>query len=94
MKFKIGGKDVEEQEVRLEKKEYGYEMIGLEVEASLGDAQSEVFNYIKAHSGCTQSEMLDKGLARGNKGNLSEICRKLKAMNLVEQIGNQYYAMK
>jgi hypothetical protein len=94
VKFKVGGKDVEEQELRLEKKEYGYEMVGLEVEASLGDAQSEVFNYIKAHSGCTQSEMLDKRLARGNKGNLSEICRKLKAMNLVEQIGNQYYAMK
>ena len=43
----ITGKDVAENAFRLEKKEFGWEIYGLESEASLGRTQERILSYIK-----------------------------------------------
>ena len=82
------GKDVEQQEYRLSKKEYGWEMEGLESIASLGEKQTEVLKCIEENKGITPKELSEK--LEMDAGNLSRRITKLVSNNLIVKEGLGY----
>lgn len=88
----ISGKDVEEQEYRLSKKDYGWSIEGLESIASLGSTQEKVYSFIKTNDGCLTKTIQET--IRIDKGQLSKTLRKLTANNLIEKKNDYYFATK
>ncbi len=88
----IIGKDVEEKEYRLKKLHVGWEIVGLESEASLGDTQTKVFFLIKSSPGLSWSQIRDELKIDGSY--LTKIIKRLLYKNLVEEVEDRFYSIK
>ena len=88
----VTGKDVEENEYRLERQQYGWEIKGLETIASLGERQSDVYNFITENPGITQTQ-LSRELSM-DLGNLSRRITKQIQLNLIKKENLGLYAIK
>ena len=88
----LAGKDVEENEYRLKKQKYGWEIAGLEALASLGDRQSQVYNFIKENPGVTQTELAQE--LNMDLGNLSRRIVKQVKQNLIERKSTGLFALE
>lgn len=86
------GKDVEEKEYRLKKMYVGWEIEGLESEASLGNTQTKVFALIKSSPGLCRSRIKDKLTLDGSY--LTKIIKKLLYKNLIEEVEDRFYPIK
>ena len=88
----IIGKDVEEKEYRLKKLHVGWEIVGLESEASLGDTQTKVFALIKSSPGLSRSQIRNELKIDGSY--LTKIIKKLLQKNLIEEVEDRFYPIK
>ncbi len=88
----IIGKDVEEKEYRLKKTHVGWEIVGLESEASLGDTQTKVFALIKSSPGLSWSQIRNELKIDGSY--LTKIIKRLLYKNLVEEVEDSFYPIK
>ena len=88
----IIGKDVEEKEYRLKKLYVGWEIVGLESEASLGNTQTKVFDHIKASPGLSWSQIRNELPIDGSY--LTKIIKRLLYKNLVEEVEDRFYPIK
>lgn len=85
----ISGKDVEEQEYRLSKKDYGWSIEGLESIASLGSTQEKVHSHIMSNQGTTWLDMVHDLKIDGSY--LTKILTKLVQRGLIKKIGDREY---
>ena len=82
----ITGKDVLDQELRLDKEIYGWSIAGLEKLASLGPTQERVYTYVKENPCCRWTDITEALEIHG--GQVSEVLKKLKLKNLInEEVG-------
>ncbi|MFL2813431.1 MAG: AAA family ATPase [Candidatus Puniceispirillales bacterium] len=88
----ITGKDVADQEYRLDKKEFGWEVSGSESEASLGQTQDKVFTYIKSNPGSSWSNIKNDLNLDGSY--LSKTLKKLIEKSILEETEGYYYTFK
>ena len=80
------GKDVPDQELRLDKEIYGWSIAGSEKLASLGPTQEKVLYYIKQNPCCRWTDITEALEIHG--GQVSEVLKKLKLKNLInEEVG-------
>lgn len=87
----LTGKDVEENEYRLSKKEFGWEIEGLESIASLGETQTKVYLHIKTHPNQTWTQI--KNALEIDGGQLSKTLEKLTFDNIIEKCDGEYNAL-
>ena len=87
----ITGKDVEEQEFRLDKEPYGWSVAGLERLASLGATQDKVHSHIKSNPGLCWKEIKNDLEIHG--GQLSTTLKKLVTNNIIEETEGVYHSL-
>jgi hypothetical protein len=87
----ITGKDVEEQELRLDKEPYGWSIAGLERLASLGITQDKVHSHIKSNPGLCWKEIKNDLEIHG--GQLSTTLKKLVTNNIIEETEGAYHSL-
>lgn len=87
----ITGKDVAETEYRLDKKDYGWKINGLEVEASLGETQDRVHGFIKSNFGSSRKDI--KKNLNIDRSYLSKILKILIKKDIIKERDGCYYAV-
>ena len=70
----------------------GWEIEGLESEASLGDTQTKVFALIKSSSRLSRSRIRGELTLDGSY--LTKIIKKLLQKNLIEEVEDRFYPIK
>ena len=87
----ITGKDVAETEYRLDKKDYGWKINGLEVEASLGETQDRVHGFIKSNFGSSRKDI--KKNLNIDRSYLSKILKILIKKDIIQEREGRYYVV-
>ena len=87
----ITGKDVADTEYRLDKKDYGWKISGLEVEASLGETQDRVHSFIKSNFGSSRKDIKNNINIDGSY--LSKILKILIKKDIIQERDGCYYAV-
>ena len=93
--LKVGGKDVQDQELRMEKNGFKYSIVGLEKEESLGAAQAKVYAFICEQGKATWTDVKNyMGYTDKNKSRATAIIKSLLKDNMIEQDGMFYSPIK
>lgn len=93
--LKVGGKDVQDQELRMEKDGFKYSIVGLEKEEALGSAQQKVYAFISEQGKATWTDVKNyMGYDDTNKSRATVILTALMERNLIEKDGYYYYPVK
>ena len=85
----ITGKDVADTEYRLDKKDYGWKISGLEVEVSLGETQESVVKYITSNFGPYWKDIKNNLNIDGSY--LSKILKTLIKKDIIQETDRRYY---